>query len=390
MYKRQGFTVTQQRDLGKAAMERAILSFGREAQGAEVALVFFAGHGIQSEGRNFLVPVDAQLADDLALPIETVDVDLLLRATQGATTRLIILDACRNNPLAAQMRMTQAGRSIGRGLAPVNTVGGGTLIAFSTAPGTIALDGTGRYSPFAESFAKAVKQPGIEIRQVLTQVRREVLAKTGERQMPWDNSSLLSEVYLAGITSRRIEAEPVNTTAASQGQLTDLDPNLSEDDRAEFRRAEAVAHSFAQDREYVASRVEWHQGIRDVSFRVLRSADRFQFDDFRFSLDLQRLPAQCRNGYASVSKLTVGLRLVGAKVGGYVVVHEDFATLNVREDNAYVAPRDARLQLPSDWYPQMKRIALWIWVIPEGSSRGGCGGSYWTLDLLEDAEAKAP
>ena len=202
------FKVTQHQDLDKAAMERAILSFGREAQGAEVALVYFAGHGIQSEGKNFLVPVDAQLADDLALPIETVDIDVLLRATDGARARLIILDACRNNPLTAQMRMTQAGRSITRGLAPVST-GGGTLIAFSTSPGTIALDGDGRYSPFAESFAKALKQPGIEIRQVFTQVRREVLAKTAQRQMPWDNSSLLFDVYLAGVDLGSPEGQPL-------------------------------------------------------------------------------------------------------------------------------------------------------------------------------------
>ncbi len=211
---RVGFEVQTLRNAPKAQMERELLQFARRAQGASVALVYFAGHGLQMEGRNYVLPVDVKLEDDMAVSLESIELNQLLRVVQGASTRLVVLDACRNNPFAARMRMTGATRSISRGLARVDTATRGTLIAFSTSPDDVAADGSGQYSPFAQSLAKHITQPGLEIRQVFTRVRADVLAQTGERQVPWENSSLLGDLYLAGAAGNpmaTVAPEPVTS-----------------------------------------------------------------------------------------------------------------------------------------------------------------------------------
>src|SRR5262249_3214719 len=149
-----------------------ILKFGRASGNADVAVVFYAGHGIQVDGRNYVVPVDAQLEDDLALRAEAIDLDFLMQSTTAAKTRIIVLDACRNNPFAAKMKLTAASRSVGRGLARIEAAAGGTLIAFSTSPGDIAEDGSGGDSAFAKALAQYLPTPGLEVRQVFTRVRQ--------------------------------------------------------------------------------------------------------------------------------------------------------------------------------------------------------------------------
>ncbi len=209
--------VTGLTDLDRPRMERAVLEFGRRASGADVALVFFAGHGIQMDGRNYLLPVDARLEDDLALRVEAVNLDLVLDAVSGAGTRLVVLDACRNNPFLSRMRVSGANRNVSRGLAPVDAALGGTLIAFSTSPGDVAADGDGGNSPFTSALVRHLAQPGLEIRQVFTRVRADVLAQTGKRQTPWENSSLLGDVYLAGSGMSVVNPTPV--AGASTGTL---------------------------------------------------------------------------------------------------------------------------------------------------------------------------
>jgi len=191
-----GFATELVRDAGKAEMEGALRRFGAQADGAELAVFYFAGHGIQIGGANHLLPVDARLAHARDVDYELVDVPLVLRAMQGARARIVILDACRDNPLAAQARGFSGTRSVGRGLARVDTVDLGTLIAFSTSPGAVALDGTGRNSPFTEALVQHMATPGLEVRQLMTRVRRSVVEATGGQQVPWDNSSLITEVVL--------------------------------------------------------------------------------------------------------------------------------------------------------------------------------------------------
>ena len=198
-----GFVVVDGFDLVRDNMERQIREFLRRSENARVVLIFYAGHGLQVDGRNYLLPVNARLQTASDLGFETVGLDNILESLDGATrTNIIILDACRNNPFAqALSARSGVARSVTAlsGLAGYSKLGTGTLIAFSTAPGAVALDGSGSNSPFTRALARHVRTPGLEVRQMLTRVRADVAAETEGRQIPWDNSALLGEVYLAGL-----------------------------------------------------------------------------------------------------------------------------------------------------------------------------------------------
>jgi uncharacterized caspase-like protein len=152
-------------------MERLVRDFLRKATTAKIALLFYAGHGLQVDGRNYLIPIDAKLEAASDLNYETIKLDDILDSLNEATrTNIIILDACRDNPLARSFAARLgASRStaVSTGLAAYPTVGAGTLIAFSTAPGQVALDGDGANSPFTEGPPKYLTTPGLEVRQSL-------------------------------------------------------------------------------------------------------------------------------------------------------------------------------------------------------------------------------
>jgi hypothetical protein len=214
-----GFRVTLLRDLGVSAFREALLEFGDAARGADVALFFFAGHGLQmglrDRAENFLVPVDAQLADARRLEDETIRLSRVLELMESARARVVILDACRDNPLIAAMANTGGTRSVGRGLAPIEGAAQGTLIAFSTAPGAIAADGRGNNSPFTEALLRHLPTRGVELRSVLTRVRAEVARATNNAQTPWSNDGLLAEVFLAGRDAPAPAAPPPAPVAAA-------------------------------------------------------------------------------------------------------------------------------------------------------------------------------
>ena len=195
LLRRLGFQVTAGLDLTDAAMEDRIRGFSRRARAAKVALFFYAGHGMQVDGVNYLVPVDARLADEADLPFETVALDLVLKR-MGGGTNLVFLDACRDNPFARGWAGAGRSTSVGRGLTRVGEVGGsGMFIAFATDPNRIAADGEGRNSPFTAALKRHIETPGLEINGLLTEVRRTVLASTGDVQRPWSNSSLSDPFY---------------------------------------------------------------------------------------------------------------------------------------------------------------------------------------------------
>ncbi len=179
-----GFDVEKLLDPDRAALEAAVRRFGQRAQGADASLFFYAGHALEVGGRNWIIPTDATLADDKSLRFEAMEMDAVLDQTDGRSRlSLVFLDACRDNPF--RMRLTATTRSVSRGLehleAPV-----GTFIAFATAPGTIADDGAGPNSPFTGALIRYIDAPGLEIRQLMTRVRRDVRAATNGRQIPWD------------------------------------------------------------------------------------------------------------------------------------------------------------------------------------------------------------
>jgi Caspase domain len=197
-----GFDVAQGVDLDRNGMERLLRDFLNKAKAAQVVLLFYAGHGLQVDGRNYLVPVDAKLETSTDLNFGTVDLDRILASLDTpARANIVILDACRDNPLARSFAAKTRSASVGAGLAAYTSLGTGTLIAFSTAPGKVAADGDKANSPFTESLIKHLRTPGLEVRQMLTRVRNDVATATGEMQVPWDNSSLRGDVYLAGLTT---------------------------------------------------------------------------------------------------------------------------------------------------------------------------------------------
>jgi hypothetical protein len=192
-----GFDVIQRRDVDKRAMADAIREFSAKLPGAEVALFFFAGHGLQVGGDSYLLPVDTTIDGPADIDFSTIGLATIQKAMDAEKMRanLIFLDACRDNPFVN--KLASGGRSLAsRGLATPNLSGVGTLLAFATQPNNIALDGEGRNSPFTAALLKHIKTPGLEVRHMLSRVRADVIEATGDRQVPWDNSSLVGEVYV--------------------------------------------------------------------------------------------------------------------------------------------------------------------------------------------------
>jgi tetratricopeptide (TPR) repeat protein len=201
-----GFTVSEGIDLDRAAMQTMTRDFLRDAAGAQIALVYYAGHGVQIAGRNYLIPADVRLDQGKNATETMIDMDTVLAGLDDQVrTNILIFDACRNNPLEPQAASGEPSRGVeaGPGLAAPtalgagSTLGAGTLIAFATAPGKVALDGEGANSPFSAALSRHIGTPGLEVQQMLTRVRAEVVSVTKNQQVPWSNSSLLGEVYLA-------------------------------------------------------------------------------------------------------------------------------------------------------------------------------------------------
>lgn len=197
-----GFEVQLATDLDYIGFRAAIDDLANRQVNADVALFFYAGHGLQVGGKNYLVPVDAKVETASELERNTFTVDTILGSMeQPERTNLVILDACRDNPLTRSLRRSlPATRSsaVGQGLAPIRTAGG-SLIAFATDPDNVALDSSGgRNSPFTSALLNHISRPGLEIESMLKRVRVDVMKATRNTQTPWSNSSLLREVFLAG------------------------------------------------------------------------------------------------------------------------------------------------------------------------------------------------
>lgn len=196
-----GFDVITGTNLDRQSMERAIRDFGGRLSAAKIAVFFYAGHGMQVAGRNYLLPVDAKLAKLADLGLDTIDAQAVLQQMEGTQrVNLVFLDACRDNPLAKTLASAAGNRSasVGSGLASVQGAVG-TMISFATQPDAVAFDGEGRNSPFTSALLKHIKQPGIDVGIIMRRVRSDVLAATGNSQVPWDHSSLTDSVVLVAV-----------------------------------------------------------------------------------------------------------------------------------------------------------------------------------------------
>src|SRR3954453_7137663 len=195
-----GFEVVEGANLTRDAMTEKLLDFGKKAQGADVAVFFYAGHGIAISGSNYLLPIDAVIKSEMDVKLgAAINIDLTLDQTMGdAKVKLVFLDACRDNPFAAKIKSNSATRSVSvhSGLAEMKS-GEGTLIAFATGPGQTALDGQeGTNSPFTRALLANIAQPGVEIQQAMTKVRAQVNEETNKGQLPWGHTNLIGSVYL--------------------------------------------------------------------------------------------------------------------------------------------------------------------------------------------------
>src|SRR2546427_3466196 len=215
-----GFDVVDSRhDLPAAETRRALRDFADRARDADIAVVYYAGHGIEVDGTNYLIPVDAKLERDTDVYDEAFSLDRVLLAIEPAKQlRLVILDACRDNPFAKTMKRTVASRAIGQGLAKVEPTSPNMLIAYSAKAGSTALDGDAKNSPFTMALAKHLTTPGLDVRRAFGFVRDDVLKNTSNRQEPFVYGSLGGEdVPLVPAASAPSPAAPNPQAEARRG-----------------------------------------------------------------------------------------------------------------------------------------------------------------------------
>src|ERR1700709_893059 len=221
-----GFDVVEGTNLSRDRMTERLLEFGKKAEGADVALFFYAGHGIAVNGTNYLLPVDADIKSEMDVKLgSAINIDLTLEQTMSdAKVKLVFPDACRDNPFAARIRSAKATRSVSvaSGLAEMKS-GEGTLIAFATGPGQTALDGeVGTNSPFTRALMANIATPGVEIQQAMTKVRAQVNEETNKGQLPWGHTNLIGSVYL-NPTAGSSAVEAANTPAAAAGPASEVE-----------------------------------------------------------------------------------------------------------------------------------------------------------------------
>jgi uncharacterized caspase-like protein len=244
-----GFKVVTGIDLDNRGMRDKIREFAAELRGADVAMLFYAGHAVQVNGRNYLAPVDTKLEFESDVDFETIPLEFIQRQMEREVdTILLFLDACRDNPITRSLKTVSRSGGAGKGLAEEKLAAAGTFIAFSTDPGNVALDGKGRNSPFAKALVENIKRPGVEISTMMTDVRVQVRTETNEQQTPWVNSSLLGHFYF--------NPAPAAATAGSQ-QVASADPvaappaTVSESAKVEQARVAALAWESVKDSDNV-------------------------------------------------------------------------------------------------------------------------------------------
>jgi len=235
-----GFTVTKIENASKSQMANAIRQFGDTIKLGGVGLFYFAGHGVQVNGENFLIPVDDDIQEKNQVATKGIEARLVLQAMSNAKNRLnvVILDACRNNPFAqsASRALVPTGNTDGRarsdsagGLAPMEALVG-TLIAFATAPESVAADGSGKNGVYTENLLRNITEPGLRIEDVFKRTRFAVRQETGGRQVPWENTSLEGDFYFVAPSTGSVassgSAGP--STTLTGGQQAALQPSRSD------------------------------------------------------------------------------------------------------------------------------------------------------------------
>ena len=277
-----GFEVQLQKNSDQAGMKRAIQAFGAalERAGADsVGLFYYAGHGVQLNGRNYLIPVGANIERDADVEIEAVSADWVLEQMRYARNRLnfVILDACRNNPFARSFR------SADHGLAKMDAPAG-VLIAYSTAPGDVAADGAGANSPYTESLSRAMRESDQAAELMFKQARDSVRQMTSERQTPWEASSLTGQNFYFAGAKRVARIEPAPNVASDPVAAAPERPPAARDSTVPVVEAARPADAtppeagFSTTPEFLSEPLcaravgEWRTEINDVHGRLRLNA----------------------------------------------------------------------------------------------------------------------
>ena len=226
LFKAAGFDVVDAiNNLPGTEMRRAFRDFAEKSRTADIAVVFFAGHGIEIEGTNYLLPVDTSLKRDIDVEDEAVSLDRIVRILEPAKRlRLIILDACRDNPFVRTVRRTSETRSVGRGLAKIEPTSSDTLIAFAARAGSTAADGDGKHSPFTTALLNNLTTPGLDLRIALGRVRDDVLKITGRQQEPFVYGSL-GGTTVTLLPEAKVASASVAAPSAATRPAAITDPN---------------------------------------------------------------------------------------------------------------------------------------------------------------------
>jgi hypothetical protein len=233
--KRLGFDVILKKNAVQQDMEDAIRDLGDHLKKGGVGLFFYAGHGVQIAGKNYLLPVGARIDRETDVKYRAVDADMILdeMGNAGNTMNIVILDACRDNPFGRTFRTTS------RGLAIISSAPRGTLISYSTNPGNVAADGSGRNSPYTSSLIKHMMSPGIQIEDVFKNVRQDLGQQTGGQQTPWELSSLEGQFYFNPQENRHNNVQDATSYATKPAA-----PQTESDELARHHAAIAAAEKW--------------------------------------------------------------------------------------------------------------------------------------------------
>ena len=262
--KRLGFDVILKKNTSQQDMEDAIRNFGDRLKRGGVGLFFYAGHGVQIAGKNFLLPIGARIDREIDVKYRAVDADMVLdeMGNAGNPMNIVILDACRDNPFGKSFRTTS------RGLAIISSAPRGTLISYSTNPGNVAADGSGHNSPYTGSLIKHMMTPGLPIEEVFKNVRQDLGRQTEGKQIPWELSSLEGKFYFMP-GSTEIVVDNSETKEALEKQ-----PQKEESERQDVQIQTSEPSSFADlKKKMEAKREKESQWVKDFEDAKKMEAD---------------------------------------------------------------------------------------------------------------------
>ncbi len=291
-----GFEVVEALDADRRKLDGALRAFTDKLANADVALFFYAGHGLQVGAQNYLVPIDAKLERERDLEFETVKLEFVLRQMEidreGKTT-IVILDACRDNPLTRNLARSMGTRSagIGRGLAAAST-GLGTFIAYSTQPGNVALDGQGRNSPFTAALVKHMAEKGRNLPATMIEVRKDVVAATGGAQVPWDHSALTGDFFFAPGAAAPGPGTVASAPAGTAADVAALQERLRKLEEEAKRREAAAAPVAPPSTGTLPPVIPKSATDKERSIQI---EENVRIDGLKYSDERQPNPAACRD-----------------------------------------------------------------------------------------------